>query len=87
MNMIEKVARGLAWHNWSNNPDFDAGLTTIEAMYVEPKYFKLAKAAIQAMCEPSEGMKEAGSSYTGGELTPMRIGFAYQDMIDAALKE
>lgn len=44
-------------------------------------YVPLARAAIEAMREPTEGMVDAGFGYTGyPEET-------YKEMIDAALKE
>lgn len=52
------------------------------------QYMRQAKAAIEAMREPTEGMKIAGTLDAGcGGPDEEYIGQVWQAMIDAALKE
>jgi len=65
MNMIEKVARAIS----------DAEGFANAWQY----YCKTAKAAIEAMREPTEGMKDKSNPWPDTDI------HAYQAMIDAAL--
>lgn len=81
MNMIEKVARGINQHfieqtneSWSRYRRDDSW----------KQHISVAKAAILAMHEPSEGMNAVGDSYmimSGSSKIVWRL------MIDEALKE
>ena len=82
--MIERVAKAL----YDKQKDLYV-TKQLEFKDTPHKHYWLsnARTAIEAMREPTNEMREAGSKYLGGEITEMRIGFVYQDMIDAALKE
>jgi len=72
MNMIEKVARAIEAVKADRATFGNKGV-------IESKAY--ARAAIEAMREPTEGMIKAGSKgYPKFQL-------AYRNMIDAALKE
>lgn len=84
MNMIEKVARAIdkAGMEDAKRLGFEnAGMCFDEVGSEENRQLclALAKAAIEAMREPSEGMRKA-CTFEIAELT-------YPNMIDAALKE
>lgn len=53
MTMIEKIARAIAEKHWPKDQ--------IDKRYVV--YMPAAKAALEAMKEPNEGMIEAGKTY------------------------
>ena len=67
--MIERVAKAI---------------NDVDGCYVQPQpwHYIEAKAAIEAMCEPTEEMLEAGAY----DLD-MKLETQYKNMIDAALKE
>ena len=75
--MIERVARAI--HDRSLDADqlADFGLPMEDAV-------TMAKAAIEAMREPTEGMIKEGEVQ---KLTEDSSGSIYMSMIDAALKE
>jgi len=87
--MIEKVARALALQYAKNAAHREPNDDNWQGEY------KAAKAAIEAMREPSEEMCNIGASEpiyhcwgSGGEFTdPSSAGEIYQRMINAALKE
>lgn len=75
MNMIEKVAKALYHSKHGKHCKFE-----LLSRYFQLKYSKDAKAAIEAMREPTEEMIHCkGPFYSIKEQ--------YQAMIDAALKE
>lgn len=86
MNMIEQVARALARLTLTEagQKAFDYDVNYFKAAFAPSEQIKFlvqAKAAIEAMREPTEEMLKAGDSsvvYTKD---------LYQSMIDAALKE
>ncbi len=89
MNMIEKVAEAI-YDAFELNNDrggymgkykgyFDENRTTIDGEF---NLSKIAKAAIQAMREPTEEMLKVGQS-----VDDIDLGTQYNFMIDAALKE
>ena len=51
---------------------------------IEP--IELARAAIEAMREPTEAMKERGFQYTADPCWPDDVGRAWRHMIDEALR-
>jgi len=77
MNMVEKVARVLCWKN-GMNPDLTLGGDGENFLWHE--YEDAARAAIEAMREPTEMMENAGDPFTRDTQG------AWQAMIDAALK-
>ncbi len=74
MNIIEKVARAL----WADR--YITDWSTIMSGSLEAQYKKHAKAMIEVMREPSEGMLAATNNLNSCYQN-------YQAMIDAALKE
>lgn len=68
MPMIERVARALAESDPEYDPVWD--------------YRPQARAAIEAMREPTEDMKSAGHFWAGEDCGP-----CFSSMIDAALEE
>ena len=85
MKMVEKVARTLAWLDWIHDPYMkDFPDIRIDTMYVDPKYFEEARAALEAMKEPTEEMISAGYTLCVGQDNMNDI---YQAMIEAALEE
>lgn len=94
MTMIERVARAICA---AEDYDWESLLGAQESAYRQQKYMRFARAAIEAMWEPTEKMAEAGSTgpfsrnpdslvnamFFPKEHTP----YVYRAMIDAALKE
>lgn len=82
MNMIEKVARALCWNN-GMNPDLTLGGDGVNFLWME--YEDKAKAAIEAMYDPTEAITTAGiEAWRNHYLSPVT---QWRAMIDAALKE
>ncbi len=89
MEMIERVAKAIyeeddAWSSafpWPQMPSIEQSAEN---------YRRIAKAAIMAMRDPTEGMVDAGAdgmTYTQDLTFSKMARFAWRDMIDAALKE
>ena len=78
--MVEKVARAMAEKSKARQP----GMHTLNSLPMDGKedFLEMARAAIEAMREPTEAMEDAAFSST---LTIPKRG--YQAMIDAALKD
>ncbi|WP_028752724.1 hypothetical protein [Rhizobium leucaenae] len=76
-SMMEKVARAMAALDWGDVDKDDS-------------YFRYARAAIEAMREPTEAMKAAlgdarkYGTESNGEIFPRKL---MSELIDAALKE
>ncbi|TDH35680.1 hypothetical protein E2A64_10085 [Pseudohoeflea suaedae] len=91
MNMVERVARAIANEAHKGG---DYGMTGDDAYDRRPEEFTaLARAAIEAMREPTKGMEDAPSDAEidfgpGGsgdlDASPLNV---WQAMIDAALGE
>lgn len=84
-SMIERVARALMSAQESRDLDYASPM-------VREAYLFAARAAIEAMREPTEEMLDA--AYVGSEIGDFMDGLpdevlsqAFTDMIDAALKE
>lgn len=80
MNKIEQVARALCHQIYKNNHDL------VEAV-VERNwklYIDMAKAAIEAMREPTEGMIKAGDGACNDYGSPEVV---WQNMIEKALEK
>lgn len=75
--MVERVAKALAAQDFS----CDWGWV---APHYQEAYLESARAAIEAMREPTEGMKECGREETGSLATALA---AWDSMIDEALKQ
>lgn len=83
--MIERVAKAIAPNCWEQLGRTSDSLANSSRRKASIKH---AKAAIQAMREPTEEMLDADSRY--GDCAGSRYGnciVCYYDMIDAALKE
>lgn len=86
--MVERVARAIAW---AELPDYAKAVTTQDGMYVDPSYSLIARAAIEAMREPTDEMLIAGTPWYHDnwrkahvrEDTSMEA--IWQAMLDAAL--
>lgn len=77
--MVERVARAIALEDL--DPETRAAVDP-DVWFVAESYYDLARAAIEAMREPTGAMEDAAFSST---LTIPKRG--YQAMIDAALKD
>ncbi|MFA5897676.1 MAG: hypothetical protein WC829_01055 [Hyphomicrobium sp.] len=64
MNMIEKVARALAWKDWNTYHAKDSLLddVSLENVGVDDNYLVLARAAIEAMEIPTPDMVACAES-------------------------
>ena len=85
MSMIEKVARALAREYISHHGEESAATDD----YIEgnwPLFAREARAAIEAMREPTDGMLQAGAKGSGEDSLGVAEG-AWQAMIQAALSE
>lgn len=87
MEMVEKVARAIAAEmgtDWGG----PLGESDLSFLPYKARYMSMARAAIEAMREPTEAMKEAGfqAGHLGdGEWEYADPESAYTAMIDAAL--
>ena len=92
MNMIEKVARA-SFACWRKSMDelgehLDKGHEFEDMTEQEMKFaFAHARAAIEAMREPTEAMLEAVSSFNDIKHIDQDPSYYWPLMIDAALKE
>lgn len=79
-SMVERVARAMADRSKARV----AGLHLLNAIPMdgEEDFMKMARAAIEAMREPTEAMVKAGSSMYCNEYEAPDI---WEDMIDAAI--
>ena len=85
-SMIEAVARAM----FETNPTRNRALQWTDAATPRERYRKQARAAIEAMLEPSEEMTREGADFlpvTPGGATNAAAGRVYEAMISAALKE
>lgn len=82
MNMIERVARAMVVAD--SGPE---GSTLFDIHWEEfgEGYMAGARAAIEAMREPTDEMIEAGVTAEHGKTLGTRVTFEYQAMINAAL--
>lgn len=78
--MVEKVARAMAEKSKARQP----GMHTLNSLPMDGKedFLEMARAAIEAMREPTEAMVKSGSSMYCNEYEAPDI---WEDMIDAAL--
>lgn len=91
--MVERVARALATQanpRWEHMPDLPPDIETKLTIGAKVQWRILARAALLAMRDPSDGMVEAGRSLPNPEygriLTlPKHLRLIWQAMIDAAL--
>ena len=77
MTPIEKVARAIAGPGVFGTP---------REHQLRGAYIKMARAAIQALMSPSEGMVLAGSNVSM-ELSAQQVFHEWQAMLTAALEE
>lgn len=83
--MIERVARALASHHWymsGNDPEKEGAVIDRRWRNFEPQ----ARAAIEAMCEPTEAMLASGSRSIFHSDKDWESNACWRAMIDAALK-
>lgn len=88
MTMIEKVAEALfrADGGWSADARLDEAIA--DDAPAKPKFIKAARAAIEAMREPTEAMIAAGNIAAGlNQSDKHEIPHILAAVIDAALKE
>lgn len=78
MSMVERVARAIMRDDFEGDDMWNSS-----GRLLRDSYLKNARAAIEAMREPTEGMAGAGNSL-GHEEAPSTY---YEAMIDAALAE
>ena len=85
MTMIERVARAIAWDSIKDEAQtWKHDTPTTEAnMWVDPKFERVARAAIAAMREPTGGILDVLMDIMPPETALVR----WQAMIDAALEE
>jgi len=83
-NMVERVARSLAWDDIRDEVTRWLTPTTKADMWVDPKFERAARAAIEAMREPTEKMLNDAKCF-GVKRGLVRA--KWQAMIDAALEE
>lgn len=92
MTMVERVARAICAAD-GHDPDGPPIDEYPSAIYPWAVYRNLAKAAIEAMREPSEEMKKAGEhaeisdSYGEYYVSADNAADIFRAMVDAALKE
>lgn len=79
MTMLEKVARAVKWRRLEETLSQDG--VTKETMFINGVDLEDARAAIEAMREPTEEMVVATGLRRGAVIEP------YRAMISAALKE
>jgi hypothetical protein len=90
MNMIEKVARAMCLHDGADWGASTVGQTLNGCTPEEQREYWLdkARAAIEQLREPTEGMIVAGLSRANGFASAgNRMCNGYRGMIDAALSE
>ena len=80
--MLEKVAR-FACRAWLAT-DYEAGELDLLVEQEWMDWMDIARAALQALREPDEGMLDVTDYVQGRDEYPLVI---WRDMIDAALKE
>lgn len=86
MTMIEQVARVLIQHEWENTDKACCSLTKEEyELYHWKSKQGEARAAIEAMREPSDEMLGTAMSYV--PRVKANLKFDWQAMIDKALEE
>lgn len=78
--MIERVARDLAWIDWLDDPASVGSKLTRGQLKFNISYYSKARVAIEAMKEPTDAMIKA----TNIGLKAEKI---YKDMITAALED
>ena len=83
MSMIERVARAICWAN-GMDPDLTLGGDGKNFLWRE--YVSQARAAIEAMREPTKAMTESGAYGSGEDSENAALG-AWGAMIAAALSE
>lgn len=83
MNMVEKVARAIDPEAWKDDLPIPTRADTIAFHEARQASIVQARAAIEAMREPTQFMIDAMDDHAG-TLAPQ---YAYMDAIDAALKE
>lgn len=83
-SMIERVARAIydSEGNQTKDPGGSWRPSRLEDDENKELYFDYARAAIEAMREPTEQMREDGHIYAGEDCGP-----CFTAMIDAALNE
>src|SRR6266704_3504878 len=78
--MIERVAEALFATRQRNDPLFD-----YQESLEKDEYRRWARAAIAAMREPTEGMKQVGFGRAGDPCWQEDVGLIWRGMIDEAL--
>lgn len=85
-DMIERVAKALSTFDESNFPKFVKSDWEKLTPLARSAYRRRARAAIEAMREPTRMMIDAGASGCGEDSINVAMG-AWDAMIDAALAE
>lgn len=89
--MVERVARAISENNFHNDETIWSRLWDELPAENRSTYIRIARAAIDAMREPTEAMEDAADSeaerYFGNSHECLSPAHAYRVMIDAALKE
>ena len=91
MRMVEKVARAMASEKFrieDGSDEFDAAdaynLTNNNGRYI---FDEMARAALEAMREPTDEMVEAGVTADHGKTLGQRVTNSHRAMIDKALED